>query len=403
MQNASFPARITATLLRFVQMEAFGGLLLIFCAAFALLWANSPYAASYVNLWGSYLTVGFEEARISKPVLLWINDGLMALFFFLIGLEIKREVLAGELRVPRQAALALAGALGGMVVPALLYVLVAGGTEAAAGWGIPMATDIAFALGILALLGSRAPLALKIFLTALAIVDDLGAVLVIAFFYTAQISLMSLAIGFGVLALLFVLSRMGMERLAVYVVLGLIVWVAFLMSGVHATIAGVLVALTVPMRDHEHGHSLLHRIEHGLHPYVAFLVLPIFALANAGVGLGGAVDLGSPVTLGIILGLMVGKPVGVLGFAWVATRLRLASLPLGITWVQLAGVSLLTGVGFTMSLFIAGLAFELPVLLDNAKIGILLASTLMGILGYLMLRFTPKPAPVEEVISEVPA
>lgn len=362
------------------------------CAVLALLWANSPLAPFYDALWSAYLTVGFDGAGISKPVLLWINDGLMALFFFLVGLEIKREVLTGELREPRRAALALAGAVGGMVVPALLYVFVAAGTEAASGWGIPMATDIAFALGVLALLGSRAPIALKIFLTALAIVDDLGAVLVIALFYTAKLSVVSLVVGLAVLALLYLLARSGVRQIAVFVVLGLVVWVAFLKSGIHATIAGVLVALTVPARPDARGHSLLERMEHGLHPYVAYFVLPVFALANAGVALGGAASLGSPVAMGILLGLGVGKPLGVLGCAWLATRLRLASLPEGITWRQMAGVAVLTGVGFTMSLFIAGLAFGQGPLLETAKLGILLASTLMGVLGYVLLR-VGRPVP----------
>ncbi len=389
MQPSSLTARISASILAFIRMEAAGGLLLMACAALALVWANSPFAASYAELWGAYLTVGLEDAAISKPLILWINDGLMALFFFLVGLEIKREVLTGELRQPRQAALALAGAVGGMAVPALFYLVVTSGTDAAAGWGIPMATDIAFALGVLALLGSRAPVALKIFLTALAIVDDLGAVLVIALFYTAELSVASLLVGFGALAVLALLSRLGVRRVAVFVVLGLVVWVAFLKSGVHATIAGVLVALTVPIDaegEADYHDSLLHRMEHALHGYIAFLVLPVFALANAGVALGGGADLGSAVSLGILLGLMVGKPIGVMLCAWLAIKVGLASLPTGVTWRQMLGVSLLTGVGFTMSLFIAGLAFDSALLLDSAKLGILVASTLMGVGGYVLLR-----------------
>ena len=416
---------------RFFALEASGGLLLLACAVVAVVWANSAAAPAYVRLFETVVTVGFGEAVLSKPFVLWINDGLMALFFFVVGLEIKREVLVGELRSPRKAALALAGAVGGMAVPAALYALVAAGTEGAAGWGIPMATDIAFALGVLALVGRRAPLALKVFLTALAIADDLGAVLVIALFYTAEVSGLALGVGLGTLALLAVLSRSGVRRTWVYVVLGLVVWVAFLKSGVHATVAGVLVALTVPARrlldedafarvaqghldtfragvtpgaadpdpdqrdalhaleaSLERADAPLFRMEHALHPWVTYAILPLFALANAGVALGGGAGFGSPVTLGVLLGLVVGKPLGVLGCAWAAVRLGLAALPEGVTWRQVAAVSVLTGIGFTMSLFVGGLAFGPGPLLDAAKTGILLASALMGVLGYVLLRAT---------------
>ncbi len=415
----------------FFRLEAAGGILLLVCAVIALVWANSPWADAYFGLWQSLMTVGIGGFAISKPLLLWINDGLMAVFFFVVGLEIKREVLMGELGSPRKAALALVAALGGMVVPALFYAAVNLGGEGLGGWGIPMATDIAFALGVLALLGKRAPLSLKIFLTALAIVDDLGAVLVIAFFYTAKLKLVYLAVGAGVLALLIGANRAGVRRTSVYVILGAVLWVAFLKSGVHATIAGVLLAMTIPSRrllnaesfldkarglldvfsrdakpGNEHPsadqvdalHALedaaekldtpLHRMEHALHGWVAFGIMPVFALANAGVSLGGGIELGSPVTLGVILGLFVGKQVGVTGFSWLAVRLGWAELPKGVTWTQLYGVSLLTGIGFTMSLFIAGLAFDGAELLDGAKVGILLASLLSGLAGWVLLSRT---------------
>lgn len=423
----------------FFQIEAAGGILLLACAVIALIWANSPLQDAYLDLWETLVTVGVGSFAISKPLLLWINDGLMAIFFFVVGLEIKREVLAGELSSPKQAALPLAGAVGGMLMPAALYALLNLGTPGLAGWGIPMATDIAFALGVLALLGSRAPLALKIFLTALAIVDDLGAVLVIAFFYTAKLSLTALGIGALFLVALVVANRLDVRRPMVYVILGLGLWVAVLKSGIHATIAGVLLALTIPARQRIDAGSFLRegrrlmdlfaqeaapgqaeptprqrdvihaleesceavetplqRLEHTLHPWVAFFIMPVFALANAGVVLSGdmlGVAFGSTVTLGVILGLVVGKQLGVTLFAWGAVRLGWAEMPAGVTWRQLYGVAWLTGIGFTMSLFIAGLAFGDPVLLDSAKIGILAASLLSGLGGWILLTRTPAAEP----------
>lgn len=425
----------------FFRTEASGGILLLACAVVALVWANSPLRDAYVGLWGTYVTVGAGAFEISKPLLLWINDGLMAIFFFVVGLEIKREVLTGELASPRKAALPLAAAVGGMVVPAGLYALLNAGTPGQAGWGIPMATDIAFALGVLALLGRRAPLALKIFLTALAIVDDLGAVLVIAFFYTAQLSWAALGAAGLFLAALVAANRLRIYRPLVYVLLGVGLWVAVLKSGIHATIAGVLLALTIPARQRidavaflKRGkylmnvfaaeavvgraeptprqrdaiHSLekaceevetpLIRLEHTLHPWVAFFIMPVFALANAGVALSGDMlgqAFGSTVTLGVILGLVVGKQLGVTLFAWLAVRLGWAAMPARVTWRQLYGTAWLTGIGFTMSLFIGGLAFADPLLLGNAKIGILTASLLSGLGGWLLLSRTP--------VSELPS
>ncbi|MEZ4700989.1 MAG: Na+/H+ antiporter NhaA [Rhodothermales bacterium] len=422
----------------FTKLEAAGGILLLLCSAVALIWANSPASSSYFALWETYMTVGVGAFQINKPVLLWVNDGLMAIFFFLVGLEIKRELLDGELASPRQAALPMAAALGGMLVPAGIYALLNAGTPYIAGWGVPMATDIAFALGVLALLGKKAPLSLKIFLSALAIVDDLGAVLVIALFYTEQISMTYLAIGGTLLAVSLMANRFGIRRTAVYVVLGLGVWVMFLKSGVHATVAGVLLALTIPvhtrvdvplflekgklMMDHIRGgshqangrpsgdqraaiHGLevlckvsespLQRMEHALHGWVAFGIMPIFALANAGVALGGS-GLGpigdNTILIGVALGLMLGKPIGVFAFTWLSVRAGVAVLPSGLTWHHIFGAACLAGIGFTMALFIANLAFSDATMLNSAKIGILGASLLSGVVGWLWLaRLKPVP------------
>lgn len=420
----------------FARIEAAGGILLLACAVVALVWANSPFRDHYARLWASIVTVGAGPLDISKPLLLWINDGLMAVFFFVVGLEIKREVLVGELASPKQAALPLAAAVGGMVVPAAFYAAANWGGIGLSGWGIPMATDIAFALGVLALLGPSVPIALKIFLTALAIVDDLGAVLVIALFYTAEISWISLGVGGVFLLGLIVANYLSLRSPLVYALLGAGLWVAFLKSGVHATIAGVLVALTIPVRqridsnffqeranhlmalyargaepgestptprqrDVVHGleeacadvQTPLARLEHLLHPWVAFFIMPVFALANAGVVLSGdmlGMAFGSAVTWGVILGLVLGKQLGVMLFAWIAVKNGWAIMPTGVTWRQIYGVAWLTGIGFTMSLFIGGLAFDTALLLDSAKIGILVASLLSGIGGWLLLRSSSK-------------
>jgi Na+:H+ antiporter, NhaA family len=412
---------------RFFETEAASGILLLASAAAAVLWANSPQADAYFRLWGASLTVAVGPAALTKPLLLWINDGLMAVFFFVIGLELKREVLTGELSAPRQAALAVAAAAGGMLVPAGIYALLNSGGAGAAGWGIPMATDIAFVLGVLALLGPRVPLALKVFLTAVAIVDDLGAVLVIALFYTADLSLAALGAAAAILATLLLLNRAGVRRTAPYALLGIALWAAVLASGVHATVAGVLLALTIPARrlvdapeflrqgeillaefrknsrpgaaepTEDQRHALLsltvaagrletplQRLEHALHPWVAYFIVPVFALANAGVTLGAeaAATLADPIALGVVLGLLLGKQLGVVAFAMLATRL---GLPGGVSWLQIWGMGLLSGIGFTMSLFIAGLAFEDPALLDRAKIGILAGSLLSAVAGATVL------------------
>jgi NhaA family Na+:H+ antiporter len=413
-------ARALTPVQDFIRTESASGVVLIAAAVLAFAWANSPWTASYFAMLDVPLAVSFGAWSLEKPLLLWVNDLLMALFFFVIGLEIKREVLVGELAGWQRAALPVAGALGGMVVPALIYVAFNPGEPAIRGWGVPMATDIAFALGVLSLLGERVPLGLKVFLLALAIVDDLGAVLVIALFYTYELNGASLlisllvwgaAIGYG--------HARGGQPLA-FAVLGLVMWYFMLKSGVHATIAGVLMALAVPLRhkvsretlQHElrsltsrgagfeqtevligrleavlaKAHSPLHRMEHGLAPYVAFVVMPLFALFNAGVALGGiAGGLVSTVSLGAFAGLLLGKPLGVTGFVFLAVMTGLTRLPAGASWAAMLGIGLLAGIGFTMSLFIASLAFADPALLSQAKIGVLAASLIASLAGLALL------------------
>src|SRR5215203_2366576 len=379
-----------------------GGLVLLACAAIALVWANSPWSHSYHALWEMPVTVRVGDSNASLSLHAIVNDGLMAVFFFLVGLEIKREILVGELASIRQAALPVAAALGGMVVPALLFLAFNTGGPAVRGWGIPMATDIAFALGVLALLGDRVPPALRIFLSALAIADDLGAVLVIALFYTASVSWSALAAAGGLLVLSLLANAIGVRAAWAYALIGLALWAAVLLSGVHATVAGVLLAMTIPSRtviderallegarealrdfdlashpetvmlsNREHQRALrrlevlsekalppLARLEHGLHGIVTFGIMPLFALANAGVDLrGGGAAIGSTIGLGVILGLVLGKPIGITLASWLAVRVGIASLPAGIGWRTLAGTGVLAGIGFTMSLFIASLAF----------------------------------------------
>ena len=372
----------------FFRQEASGGIVLMTSAALALIVANSTLGPAYFD------TLHVDLAGMS--LLHWINDGLMALFFLLVGLEIKRELAEGALSTwPRRALPGIAAA-GGMIVPALIYVaLNAGSPETLRGWAIPAATDIAFALGVLALLGSRAPVSLKIFLTALAILDDLGAVLIIAFFYASELSLTYLGLAALTLAALFALNRAGITRLAFYLVLGAVLWVFVLKSGIHATLAGVALAAAIPLRSRgavEHAHSPLHRLEHALTPWIAFLIVPIFGFANAGVSLSGMTPSAmlDPVPLGVAAGLFFGKQIGVFGFAWIAIRLRLASLPAHATWLQLYGVAALCGIGFTMSLFIGLLAFADPHLQDEAKMGVLAGSLLSALVGWLIIRFCPK-------------
>lgn len=381
----------------FTRMEASGGVLLMAAAVVALVWSNSPWSASYAAVWQTPLSVELGAFALAKPLVLWINDGLMAVFFLLIGLEIKRELVAGELNSVRKASLPVAAAVGGMLVPALVYVAVVGASgPAAAGWGVPVATDIAFALGVLLLLGSRAPLALKVFLTAVAIVDDLGAILIISLFYTASLETSALLWAAGLFGAALVANRAGVRALPFYALVGLALWFAVLKSGVHATVAGVLLASTIPMggrtddaapEDRAAHDSPLHTMEHGLHPWVVFAILPVFALANAGVALaaGPADTVAATVTTGVVAGLVLGKPAGILATSWIAVRLGWAQLPEGVGWRQVAGVGALCGIGFTMSLFIGGLAFADAALLDAAKVGILGASLLSALLGTSLL------------------
>ncbi len=444
-------ARLLGPMHAFIQHSAASGILLMAATIAALVLANSPLAAAYDAVLHVELGLTLGPFTLTETVQHWINDGLMAVFFFLVGLEIKREVTVGELANPRAAALPILAAVGGVVVPALIYTGFNAAGIGAAGWGVPMATDIAFALGVLALLGDRVPFALKIFLTAVAIVDDLLAVLVIALFYAGDLNLAALGVGVGVLLLLLLANRLGIRTLLVYVLLGLVVWLAFLQSGVHATIAGVLVALTIPARHRidaptfiRRAHRILHhlaaespavapspmltdeaqqiavieleelceqvqaplqKLEHTLHPWVQFGIMPIFALANAGVAvsLGALMGTAAPVLGGIVVGLVLGKPIGVLGLSWLAVRLGLVTLPQDVTWRHMIGVSVLAGIGFTMSLFIASLAFADADVLATAKVAILVASLLAGTAGLLLLRRLPHPAPADDTPQAVPA
>ena len=388
--NALRAPRPMSVLRKFLQSEAAGGLILMGTAALALIVANSPLAGVYFGALHSYV--------FGLSVEHWINDGLMAVFFLLVGLEIKREMLDGQLATWPRRVLPGVAALGGMVFPALGYLAFnLGNAETVRGWAIPAATDIAFALGVLSLLGSRVPMSLKVFLTALAIIDDLGAVAIIALFYTADLSFPALGLAALILACLVGLNRFGIEKLWPYLVLGVVLWVAVLQSGIHATLAGVALALTIPLRPAtetaEDPHSPLHRLEHAIHPWVGYGVVPIFGFANAGVsfaGLDASVMLG-PVPLGIAFGLFVGKQVGVFGIAWATVRLGFADMPDGATMPQLYGVALLCGIGFTMSLFIGGLAFAgSPTLSDAVKVGVLGGSIISGIGGWLVFRLLPE-------------
>jgi NhaA family Na+:H+ antiporter len=429
--------RVALLAAEFTRIAASGGIALLIMTLIALFWANSPWAASYFHLWETELSINLGEfLHLSESLLGWVNDGLMVIFFLVVGLEIKREVTNGELADPRRAALPIAAAIGGMLIPALIYLVFNLGGPGEAGWGIPMATDIAFTLGVLTLLGSRAPLSLKVFFTALAIADDVGAVLVIALFYTNGISWVWLVAGLVILLMLLGLNRARVYSTVPYAVLGIGLWLAFLESGVHPTLAGVLLAFAIPTRSPPNTRLMLaqavslledfelppgwqmqassryeatlntletitdrmrspaQHLESTLHPWSTYVILPIFALANAGVAFRhntGQASFIGPVSLGIILGLVLGKPLGVMLFSWLAVRAGLAKLPSGIGWRQLTSASFLAGIGFTISLFITSTAFNAPDLQANAKIAILVASTLAASLGYvLLLRTSPK-------------
>lgn len=414
----------------FAEAESSGGIVLIIATAVAMIWANSPWSDAYAAVWQTRFSIGIPQFGLNLSLHHWINDGLMVVFFFVVGLEIKREILEGELSSPRKATLPIAAAAGGMIVPALFFSAINWSGPGLAGWGIPMATDIAFALGILTLIGSRVPLGLKVFLTALAIVDDLGAVLVIALFYTAEIHWITLGAGLLLLVLLLFLNKGGVRKPAPYIVIGVMVWLAFLHSGIHATIAGVLLALTIPARtkidDDEFvataldridefkrastGNDVLGnserlealyamedaceaalpplvRIEDKLHELVAFAIIPLFALANAGLDIRhlSASELTNGITSGVIVGLVFGKPAGIMLVAWLAVKSGKAELPDGTSWQMLNGTAWLAGIGFTMSLFIATLAFGESAMLETAKLGVLIASLVAGGAGTFFL------------------
>jgi len=380
---------LRSTLTRFLQMESASGLLLIAAAALALIINNSPLAWLYNDLLDVPVVAQVGALKIAKPLLLWINDGLMALFFLLIGLEVKREVLEGHLSKASQIVLPGAAAIGGMVVPALIYWALNKDTPTAlGGWAIPMATDIAFALGVLALLGKRVPVSLKLFLMTLAIIDDLGAIIVIAVFYSSDLSSLSLMLAALSIIALIAMNRMGVIKLGPYLLIGLLLWICVLKSGVHATLAGVVLAFCIPLRTKNAESSPLLTLEHALHPWIAFGILPLFAFANAGVPLAG-VSLESfthHVPMGIAAGLLVGKTVGVFGLTWLAVKTSMAALPAGANWGQVLGVSILCGIGFTMSLFVGSLAF-VPGTSEYAgmdRMGILTGSILAALIGYVI-------------------
>ncbi len=442
---------ISRSFIRFLKLESAGGIVMMTAAALALVVANTPLSDAYFGLWHTYAGAVIGEWSLKMSFLHWVNDGLMAVFFFLVGLEIKREVLFGELASVRRAALPIVGAVGGAVIPALIFLALNASSGFASGWGIPMATDIAFAVAILALLGTRAPLWLKTFVTALAIADDIMAVLVIALFYSGALNLAALGWATALLVVLFLLNRAGVQRPLAYVVPILLLWYFVYQSGIHATIAGVLAASTIPasrrretavlmqadlsqslelvtsslekpassgadrweakdireevlteLAEEAHGSSApLYRMEHAIHPWVVFFVLPVFAFANAGIAFPSVAPrevMGHPLTLGIILGLFVGKQVGITGATWLAVKLGLGELPSGGRWRTLWGGSLLAGIGFTMSIFIASLAFVDPASLDLAKIGVVVGSLVSAVLGIVVLRVgrpEDSPAPAD--------
>ncbi len=432
---------VTSGFARFLHSEASGSIIMLACTIIALVWANSPWADVYFGLEHTYIGVSWADSVFKMSLGHWIGDGLMVIFFFVVGLEIKRELVVGQLSIIDQAVLPVSAAIGGMVVPASIYLAFNAGTPTAAGWGVPMATDIAFAIGILSLFGARAPIGLKIFLTALAIADDLGAVLVIALFYTSEIVVEGLVLAGVFMGVIVVLGRLGIRPNFAYILPMVVVWAGVLISGVHATVAGVLLAMLIPVRSTIEPDEFFHRVadrishleaqeltrestvtdadqtralddlyvtvdemrspglslERDLHPVQAFVILPIFALFKAGITLSAATLATFPslASLGVILGLVVGKPIGVLLFSWMAIRSGYARLPEGVTTQQLVGAGLLAGVGFTMSIFISELAFVDKSILAEVKLGILVASLIAGIVGFIVLHRVLPKAPIE--------
>ncbi|QQS51465.1 MAG: Na+/H+ antiporter NhaA [Bacteroidota bacterium] len=420
---------------RFFKIEASGGIVLLFFTLIALFWANSPWGESYFRFWEYKFTIGVVgQFSLTKEIILWINDGLMAIFFFVVGLEIKRELIAGELSSLKKASLPFAAALGGMILPAIFYLTVNNNPEANSGWGIPMATDIAFSLGILSLLGKRVPISLKIFLMAFAIIDDLGAIVIIALFYSEQVYWNYLLIGIALFALLVVFNRLKIKSIHPYMAVGWVIWYMFLKSGIHPTIAGVMIAFTIPVKrtirlkdfsdnmqrylnnfcqphdqnsritlNHEQLEAIdsmendifdvqspVQRLEHALHRFVTYVVMPVFALANAGVVLHGASiqNIFTGLSGVIEISMVLGKVLGIFIFSWLAVKLGLAVLPEKVKWNNIIGIGFLGGMGFTMSLFISNLAFNSEVLLNPAKIGILVGSLIAGTIGYFLLKHT---------------
>ncbi len=422
---------------RFIKLESFSGILLFVGTIAALILANSVFSDAYFDFWNNKIGLETTTFHFSKPIILWVNDGLMAIFFFLIGLEIKREILVGELNSMRKASLPIFAAIGGIVIPVSLYFILNQNPETLKGWGIPMATDIAFTLAILKLLGNRVPMGLKIFLTAFAIVDDLGAVLTIAIFYSEEIKWTLIGFAIGLFALLIIFNLLKLYSKYVFFVISVIIWVLFLKSGIHPTIAGVLVAFTIPIQrkigtneyfkeinqissafldscDKKQSddkkllsgkqisylndlaewsdkvQSPLQILEHRLHHWIAYIILPVFALANAGVALNSSVEFDTAMILNITISLIIGKSIGIVLFSFLSVKLRLADLPNGVNWRQIIGVSFLAGLGFTMSIFITNLAFVEQHYIDSAKLGIILASLIAGLIGYLILRIGSK-------------
>lgn len=380
----------------FLKMEAAGGFILVFCAVIAMIVANSPFAHTYHHiLHETKAVVGIGGLIVEKDIIHWINDGLMAIFFFLVGLEIKREVLEGMLSTREQIVLPIVAAVGGMAIPGLVYYVLNSGVDGGAtmaGWAIPTATDIAFAIGVLSILGKRVPISLKVFLLALAIIDDLGAIVIIALFYTDQLNVDTLYWATAFILSLVALNRFGVSKGSLYFLFGIALWVCVLKSGIHATLAGVITAFTIPLHAKGERRSLLRQLEHDLHSFIAFFVLPVFAFANAGVTLDGVeiAHLTQPVTIGVVLGLLLGKPIGITGFTYIFTKLKLAKLPEGMTMKDVLAVSFLGGIGFTMSIFIATLGFkgesvQLAMYLKEAKLGILIGSVIAAIAGLLIL------------------
>jgi NhaA family Na+:H+ antiporter len=423
--------KIMAPVSRFIHLEYTSGIVLLISVVIAIVWANSGYHDFYEHLWHINFSIGFDKFMLTHPLHIWINDGLMAIFFFVIGLELKREFMEGELSSLKKASLPMSAALGGMLIPALIYYTLNKDAESAHGWGIPMATDIAFALALLSMASKHIPVSVKVFLSALAVADDLGAVLVIAFFYTAEINFLALGIGCAFLLVLVIGNIIGIRSSLFYLLIGFGAWIEFLLSGVHATIAGVLVAFTIPavtkINEQIYSNNLrklsydfetdipergslitnkqnqtiqkvktlsmaaetpLQTIEHILHPWVAFVIMPLFALANAGIVINSDFfsSVINPVSIGVALGLILGKFIGILSFCWIMVKLGLASLPQDTNWKHIIGVALLAGIGFTMSLFISGLAFKNPEFINQAKYGILIASITAGVMGTIVLR-----------------